>query len=84
MPVMDWITATKAIRATGSTIPILAVTADVTTEGRDRFADAGMNGHVSKPYEIGALIEEIDRALNLTEEDLGTAQPQENARTIAV
>ena len=84
MPVMDGITATKTIRATGSTIPILALTADVTNEGRERFIEAGMNGHVSKPYEIGALIEEIERVMNAAEDDLGAEQPHQNAHNIAV
>jgi|GEM_PF-2146697 len=65
MPVMDGITASKEIRAMGSNIPILAVTADVMEKDRERFAEAGMQGFVSKPYEISSLINEIERVINL-------------------
>jgi PAS domain S-box-containing protein len=63
MPVMDGITAAKEIRATGSNIPILAVTADVMDKDNDRFSKAGMNGCVTKPYEIATLVEMIDDAV---------------------
>jgi PAS domain S-box-containing protein len=63
MPVMDGITAAKQIRAMGSNIPILAVTADVMDKDKDRFTKAGMNGCVTKPYEIATLVEMIDHAV---------------------
>lgn len=66
MPVMDGVNAAQAIRETGSEIPIIAVTADVLEKDRERFTKAGMQGYVSKPYEIGALLCEIERMLDLT------------------
>ncbi|WOF75619.1 ATP-binding protein [Parvibaculaceae bacterium PLY_AMNH_Bact1] len=66
MPIMDGVSASKTIRAAGSSIPIVAVTADVMDKDRKRFENAGMQGYVSKPYEIGALLCEIERMLDLT------------------
>ncbi|MCE7999009.1 MAG: PAS domain S-box protein [Rhodobiaceae bacterium] len=82
MPVMDGVTAAKTIRASGSTIPIIAITADVLDKDRIRFADAGMHGYVSKPYEVGALISEIDRMLDVTNGSAGDGEitPQQAAQ----
>ena len=59
MPVMDGLTATKAIRAMdrpdAKTIPILAMTANAFTEDIQACLDAGMDAHVSKPLEISVL-----------------------------
>jgi CheY-like chemotaxis protein len=54
MPVMDGITATKAIRqltSAVSTVPIIAMTANVLPEQVRSFREAGMNGHVAKPID---------------------------------
>jgi PAS domain S-box-containing protein len=63
MPTMDGLQASKTIRASGADIPILALTADVTNDMEERFARAGINGFVTKPYELGTLVSEIERAL---------------------
>ncbi|MDM4766321.1 ATP-binding protein [Pelomonas sp. SE-A7] len=49
MPQMDGLDATRAIRASGNNIPILAMTANAFEEERQRCLDAGMNDHVAKP-----------------------------------
>jgi len=49
MPQMDGLDATRAIRAAGNPIPILAMTANAFDEERQRCLDAGMNDHVAKP-----------------------------------
>lgn len=55
MPVMDGITATKAIRAMArqdaSEIPIIAMTANAFDEDMRATKEAGMNDHLSKPIE---------------------------------
>jgi len=61
MPVMDGPTATRAIREAGSSIPIVAVTAHAMTGDRERFLNAGMDGYITKPYEITELVSEIRR-----------------------
>jgi CheY-like chemotaxis protein len=79
MPVMDGVTATKAIRQMGGEfgkLPIVAMTANVLPEQVRSFRAAGMNGHVGKPIdqkELGRVIAEVLReapepaALNLVQ-----------------
>ena len=57
MPVMDGITATKAIRAQPrhAGLPIVAMTANVMQDDRARCTAAGMNDHVDKPIEPDQL-----------------------------
>lgn len=56
MPVMDGLTATKAIRALNrpdaGIIPIIAMTANAFAEDVQRCLDAGMNAHLAKPLDI--------------------------------
>lgn len=64
MPGMDGLEATRRIRAldgaAGAT-PILAVTANVLADQRSSYAEAGMDGVVSKPVSAASLIAEIAR-----------------------
>ena len=56
MPVMDGLTATKAIRALNrpdaGIIPIIVMTANDFAEDVQRCLDAGMNAHLAKPLDI--------------------------------
>ena len=59
MPVMDGLTAMRAIRASGEPwagLPIVAVTAAAAEEDVRRSAEAGADAHVSKPIEISSLV----------------------------
>ncbi|MBO9559617.1 MAG: PAS domain S-box protein [Caulobacter sp.] len=70
MPVMDGFAATRAIRATDAAhrdIPIVALTASGQPEHLARCEAAGMNGHLTKPLDPGAL----ERVLTL---HLGNAE----------
>jgi len=66
MPEMDGLEATKQIRQleNGSTIPIIALTADVITATADKCLDCGMSAHMSKPFEVEKLFD-ILKLLNL-------------------
>ena len=61
MPIMDGYEAAKQIRALEDTrkagIPIVAVTANAFEEDRKIAMEAGMNGHLAKPYDIPAILE---------------------------
>ncbi len=67
MPVMDGLTATKAIRsltrADAKTIPIIAMTADVFDEDIEKSLQAGMNAHLSKPIEPENLYKTLARMI---------------------
>ena len=65
MPVLDGVSATREIRAMdradAGTIPILALTANQFEEDIRRTKNAGMNDHLTKPFDMekvfGALAE---------------------------
>lgn len=67
MPVMDGYAATRSIRALEdqelASIPIIAMTADAFQEDKKRALDAGMNAHISKPIEVGKLLDELEKIL---------------------
>ena len=68
MPVMDGVEATAAIRekekATGTHIPIVAMTAHAMAGDRQRFLESGMDGYVSKPVHSQELFDAIETALS--------------------
>ncbi|SIO38606.1 ATP-binding protein [Salinivibrio sp. ES.052] len=57
MPEMDGFEATREIRKFDQTTPILAVTANALSGDAERCVDAGMNGHLAKPFSKDQLIE---------------------------
>ena len=65
MPVMDGLTAARAIRNSGredsKTIPIIAVSANAFEDDKKASKDAGMNSHLSKPVDPKLLISEIKK-----------------------
>ena len=68
MPKMDGYEASKQIRALDdgqkAAVPIVAVTANAFDEDRKLALEAGMNGHLAKPYDIPAMIETLKKLLN--------------------
>ncbi|UXI04366.1 response regulator [Photobacterium sp. TY1-4] len=66
MPVMDGFGATKAIReieADGEHVPIIALTANVVKEERDKCLAAGMDDFVSKPVSQQILAQVLEKYL---------------------
>ncbi|MEN2787985.1 PAS domain S-box protein [Sphingomonas qilianensis] len=66
MPVMDGFAATRAIRArsgSAATMPIVALTASAQPEHRARCREAGMDEHLTKPLDPGALESVLSRCL---------------------
>ena len=65
MPVMDGIAATQAIRGLdrpdAKTIPIIAMTANAFAEDVKKSLDVGMNAHLSKPVDLNALEQTLQR-----------------------
>ena len=59
MPVLDGYGAARAIRALprpdAQTIPILAMTANAFTDDIAAAREAGMNGHIAKPVDMGRI-----------------------------
>ncbi|MFR3751669.1 MAG: response regulator [Enterocloster sp.] len=68
MPEMDGLQATKKIRNSGrpdaSTVPIIAMTADVFKEDIRRCKDAGMDAHIGKPVELDKLYSMVRKFIN--------------------
>ena len=63
MPVMGGYEATVKIRSDArfANLPIIAMTAHATIEEKQKCLDAGMNDHISKPIDPGALYETVGR-----------------------
>ena len=63
MPVMDGLSATRAIRALhrpdAATIPIIAMTANAFEEDAQNCLAAGMNAHLAKPLDLQKLLRTI-------------------------
>jgi signal transduction histidine kinase/CheY-like chemotaxis protein len=63
MPVMDGVTATKAIRSNPRfrSLPIIAMTANAMDRDRQMCLEAGMNDHLAKPIDPDRLFEALLR-----------------------
>ena len=73
MPVMDGVSAMKAIRSGGgpnADTPVIAVTPLAIPEERRRLLDLGMNGFLTKPVEEESLLEIVKAARKGTLEEL--------------
>ncbi|KAJ3018513.1 hypothetical protein HKX48_002834 [Thoreauomyces humboldtii] len=72
MPVLDGLAATKAIRAKGHTLPIIAVTANVLEMEGERCLAAGMDGYMPKPIDRSKLRDMLASLLP-SDDDASTA-----------
>ena len=68
MPVMNGYEAAREIRSLEnkklSSIPILAMTANVFEEDRREALRCGMNGHIAKPLDVKTLFDTLNTVLS--------------------
>jgi CheY-like chemotaxis protein len=64
MPIMDGYTASKKIRKFNKYIPILALSASVFMEVKNKIEESGMNGFIFKPFDPLDLLEKIEEVIN--------------------
>lgn len=81
MPIMDGISATRAIRDPNSgvlnpTIPIIALTAHALKGDRERFLKAGMNDYIPKPIRINDFYRTIANTIAHKKSTASSNRPQ--------
>jgi two-component system, cell cycle response regulator DivK len=61
LPGIDGVEALERMRQNERTasIPVLALTAQAMSGDRERFLEAGFDGYLAKPVDVGALIEAV-------------------------
>ncbi|MCZ4337141.1 response regulator [Shewanella colwelliana] len=66
MPVMDGLTATKALRERYSQqeLPVIAMTAHAMSGDREKSLAAGMNAHITKPIVLNELFDTLTHWIN--------------------
>ena len=64
MPIMDGYIASTEIRKFNDSIPILALSASVFMEIKDKINESGMNGFIFKPFEPNDLLNKIEEVVN--------------------
>ena len=68
MPVMDGLESTRRIRTSerpdARKIPIIALTANAFDEDSRKSMASGMNGHLTKPFQIEQMVELLKRFIN--------------------
>ena len=78
MPVMDGFSATLELRrreGAGPRTPVVALTADATSDGRERCLAAGMDDHLAKPFTRSALHAALSRWLSADLDDAVAPPP---------
>jgi CheY-like chemotaxis protein len=76
MPQMDGFEATRRIRAweeetgrpTSTRIPIVALTANASSEDRKNCLEAGMDDYLSKPFRMADLFQMLEKWMEMPEE----------------
>ncbi|MHB0755028.1 ATP-binding protein [Polaribacter sp. M15] len=64
MPVMDGYKASTEIRKFNTNTPILALSASVFMEVKDKINNSGMNGFIFKPFEPKDLLDKLEEVVN--------------------
>jgi CheY-like chemotaxis protein len=85
MPEMDGLEATRIIRGNDSRTPIIALTANATTDDRDKCLKAGMNDFISKPISMDALMEVLSTvSKNMLENEVSASVRLQQQRLISI
>ena len=63
MPVMDGYAAAMEIRTFNTSLPILALSASVFMEVKNKILECGMNGFIFKPFEPEDLFNQIEKVI---------------------
>ncbi len=86
MPVMDGVEATRIIRQLGGTyyekLPIVALTANATTEARENFRKNSLNDFVAKPIKFSEICKCIRRWLPAEKVLIGKSSTAEKAAVV--
>src|SRR5882672_2632900 len=67
LPVLDGWEATRRIRATNNSVPIIALTAHAMAGDEQKARDAGCNDYDTKPVELTRLLGKIEAQLARTD-----------------
>jgi two-component system sensor histidine kinase/response regulator len=84
MPVMDGFTATAELRkreTPGTHLPVIALTADVTSSGRDACLAAGMDDFVGKPFTRASLHAVLARWLDAQDREAASVAREHGHRS---
>ncbi|MCL4165017.1 UNVERIFIED_CONTAM: hypothetical protein GTU68_036613 [Idotea baltica] len=65
MPIMDGYTSAIEIRKFNATLPILALSASVFLEVKNKIFQSGMNGFVFKPFNPEDLFNRIEEVMDI-------------------
>lgn len=78
MPGMDGLATTRAIReleGEGRRVPVIALTANVSPDQLESYAQAGIDGHLSKPFRRAQLLALVDEKRKRPGEAVEEAAP---------